>query len=293
MKLNKKVLMLSFGLASSSTSMAQTFYQCLPCPNGTYVIGGKCKYLSDFVESDFTQIASGSPGSASCPTGTLQPGWYLVKLRGGKGGDNREGKGGNGGSLQYIFYLDKVSSYMLCAGGNGDNAIGYNGGGGGGSWLKLNFDKNDYYFVSGGGAGYPKSYGGGGGGIGGGGGGGSLFASSGNGGRSGPYAGGESGANSAGYPGEGLNKGTKPSSGIAGAAGGGGGGNGVGKSLSDKGGTCPAITIKIITGYKTIGSKTANFGGHATSNITGTSSHSSNTSISGCGSSCAILYKAK
>ncbi len=332
MKLNKKLAILGVGIATSTGALAQTFYQCLPCPSGTYSSNSKCiecardyycsngtqracpsgtyappgatsccaggQYagnsscfsIADLRLSHFTQIASGGAGSASCPTGTLQPGWYLVRLRGGKGGNFSEINGGFGAILQYVFYVPSNASYQLCAGGNGssiNHGIIYGGaGGGGGSWLKLNFLNKDYYFVAGGGggAGNNKVGGGGGGGIGGGGGGGYDYVGlniAGAGGRSGPYAGG------AAYKGgQGLNNGTSNSYFYAGGAGGGGGGRSNYGSAS-----CPAITINIITGYMTTGTKTGGFGGDA--NYLGNSSHTSNTpsSIGACWGSCAILYK--
>ncbi len=329
MKLNKKLAILGLGIVSSTGALAQTFYQCMPCPAGTYASGGKCvacpegyycsdgtkracptgtysypgantccsfgQYpgnsscfgLADLTLSHFTQIASGGMGSSTCPTGTLQSGWYLVKLKGGMGS-------AEGGTLQYTFFLPSTATYQLCAGGNGGG--GKNGGGsggGGGSWLKLNFGGKDYYFVAGGGGGrggYSSSYaisfgGGGGGGIGGGGGGsGGSFSGvdSGAGGRSGPYAGGGIGGG-----GKGLNNGANAH--YSGGAGGGGGGTAFDRNGS-KGGTCSPITINIINGYKTTTTKTGNFGGDAY--VVGTSSHTSNVPhISACSSSCAILYK--
>ena len=357
MKLNKKLAILGVGLSASTGSLAQTFYQCLPCPSGTYSSNSKCiecardyycsngtqracpsgtyappgatsccaggQYagnsscfsLADLRLSHFTQIASGGAGSSSCPTGTLQPGWYLVRLRGGKGGKCGSFygcEGGNGGTLQYAFYIPATASYQLCAGGDGsvgNNPWSSSGGGAGGSWLKLNFSNKDYYFVAGGGGGGDLQ-GGGGGGIGGGGGAGASSDNiGGNGGRSGPYAGG-SGAKDAEYEwsgvnakgGQGLNNGGngwKTKYLRVGAAGGGGGGY---SDHEDYGGSCAPITINIITGYMTTGTKRGNFGGIGNGakyegtggqgGGTGKSSHSSNVpNIGACGSSCAILYK--
>ncbi len=277
MKMKKNLAMLGLGIIASSNVLASSFYQCMPCPTGSYSINGRCRYIKDLVENDFNRIANASPGSSSCPTGTLQPGWYLVKLRGGKAGGWNSAIGimyeQNEARLQYIFYLDKTSSYMLCAGGNGgwDNRLS-RGGGGGGSWLKLNFGGKDYYFVAGGGSGF-----GGGGGIGGGG---SAGSEGSDGGRSGPYAGGT-------YTGDQFGKGLNNGRTYAGiASGGGGGATGLNYLASSSAvGFCPLLTINIINEYKTTGMAIGGFGG--------STSHVSNTTISACGSSCAMLYKLK
>ena len=279
MKMKKNLAMLGLGIIASSNVLASSFYQCMPCPTGSYSINGKCRYIKDLVENDFNRIANASPGSSSCPTGTLQPGWYLVKLRGGKaGGENNAVRivyEKNEATLQYIFYLDKTSSYMLCAGGNGgwDSRLSISGGGGG-SWLKLNFGGKDYYFVAGGGSGF-----GGGGGIGGGG---SGDTQGSDGGRSGPYAG---GTYSGDQFGKGLNNG-RTFNGIGPGGGGGGGADATNyMGFYNSTGFCPSLTINIINEYKTTGMTIGGFGG--------STSHVSNTTISACGSSCAMLYKLK
>ncbi len=265
---------------------------CDYCPTGLYAGKTQCFAIANLVQSNFTQIASGGVGSSSCPTGTLQPGWYLVKLRGGQGGVAWDYTGGSGGTLQYVFYVPSNASYQLCAGGNGTR-----GGGGGGSWLKLNFSNKDYYFVAGGGGGTgggsSKGGGGGGGGIGGGGGAGYLSGRGG--GRSGPYAGGERCSGGKGL----ISNGEKSICGLYSKYPGAGGGGGGGSGASDEGtggGRGLGITINIITGYMTTGTKSGGFGGYGSNSgdgNSGKSSHSSNTSssIGACGSSCAILYK--
>ena len=332
MKLNKKLAILGVGIATSTGALAQTFYQCLPCPSGTYSSNSKCiecardyycsngtqracpsgtyappgatsccaggQYAgnsscfspSDLRLSHFTQIASGGAGSASCPTGTLQAGWYLVRLRGGKGGNGKDKDGAEGGTLQYTFFLPSTAKYQLCAGGNGTRSSTSSfGSGGGGSWLKLNFGGKDYYFVAGGGSGGGE-YGGGGGGIGAGG---NAGAHDGDGGRSGPYF----QANNVSTECSWFNKncptskcGLEDTYRTTFGCGGGGG-------YSSSPGS--PITINIINGYKTTSTINKIFGGHSIysgfSDIDtiGKSSHSSNVSsfIGACGSSCAILYK--
>ncbi len=254
---------------------------CKPCPAGKYqdkTGQSSCKTCNGIVNSsrtgcvdfnnltldNFTQIANVNPEMCAytCSTGTLQPGWYLIRLRGGKGRlsyrhvgftGKEISQGQNGANFNYVFYLPSSASYKLCLGCSGtifneiprEDKVG--GGGGGGSWLKLNFGGKDYYFVAGGGAGAyaPDDYRlggpGGGGGIGAGGGGGLADgdpqSASSPGLGSGTYRGGN-GARVTSYfsapahPGEGLNVGNDggkikdSSDGSAGASGGGGGGRG-------------------------------------------------------------------
>ncbi len=244
-----------------------------------------CTSIGEMPLDYFTQIASGTSGSSSCPTGTLQPGWYLVRLRGGSGG----GGDHDGASLKYIFYIPSTATYQICAGGDG-------GGGGGGSWLKLNFGGKDYYFVAGGASGGGRSTGettydgsGGGGGIGGGGAAGSIdFAPSG--GRSGPYEGGTTWSGAGGLYQSGRTGRSCGGFASGGSGGGGGGWGGDGSTTQHnipcEGPDAPKITINIITGYNTTGTKTGGFGDNT--------SHESNAlKIPDCGSSCAILYKLK
>ncbi len=338
MKLNKTLGILStLSLGIIPTLTKADLFQCLACPAGTYGNGTStsctpcpagqyqnatgqssckpcngivndsktgCINIGDLTLDNFTQIASGSPGSASCPTGTLQPGWYLVRLRGGAGGKGIDNFGKSGTPLQYVFYLPLTSSYILCSGGDGENTKSIIGGdgGGGGSWVKLNFGEKDYYFVAGGGgAGGSMLYspfgisfyiGGGGGGIGAGGGGGGTGYGA-NGGRSGPYTGGKSVGG-----GQGLINGNDGLEGLSFETGGSGGGGGGGSSSNSL--TSP-ITINIINGYKTTKTITQIFGGIGGgggevkfTSTSGTSSHTSNVpKIPSCGSSCAILYKMK
>ena len=42
MKFNKQMAMLGLGIIASTNVLAQTFYQCMPCPAGSYASGGKC-----------------------------------------------------------------------------------------------------------------------------------------------------------------------------------------------------------------------------------------------------------
>ncbi len=299
MKLNKKLAILGVGLTASTGALAQTFYQCLPCPAGTYSKDGQCKQcerdyycpsgskpiacpsgtysypgssvccpsgyyggntkcfrMSDLKDENFTEI--NGQASNGCRIGTLQPGWYLVKLEGGRSRGACWAASKSGAELRYVFFVPSTASYQICAGSDGDYCVGEadNGcwtpkchgasGGGGGSWLKLNFGGKDYYFVAGGARGFDigengtgndnpdeiKGGAGSGGGIGGGGGGAATLKYNGSkGGSSGPYAGGTGGTISngetfGGRGGQGLTNGHNGSSNKSYHAGGGGSGGG-------------------------------------------------------------------
>ena len=136
-----------------SNSNAQTFYQCMPCPENSKGVNGKC-YSYDDINS-YKTIANPSP--EKCSSGTLNPGEYILFLRGGKGGNagsrlsNKIGK--SGGYLAYRFTVYENSNYELCAGGNGNSDTEMGGGGGAGSWLKI----GSTYLVAGGGGGAGNS----------------------------------------------------------------------------------------------------------------------------------------
>lgn len=179
MKLRKKILLTAGLIGITTPIMAETSYQCLSCPAGTYSVAGStsitsCKSIGT-LNSIYTNRVS--PSQGSCSTGTILAGNpYRVVLRGGKGGNSNNQQGANGGFVEYEFLPNANYSYELCAGGNGGNATGSAGGGGGaGSWLKLTdkISSEEFYIVAGGGGGgaskYPsavKYSGGGGGGIG-------------------------------------------------------------------------------------------------------------------------------
>ena len=98
---------------------------CKACPTGQIVNASKtgCINIGDLTLDNFTQIASGTAGSASCPTGTLQPGWYLVRLRGGQGGAGYTA-GANGAILQNAFFIPSTEKVevlvMVVVGGEED-----------------------------------------------------------------------------------------------------------------------------------------------------------------------------
>ena len=150
---------------------------CKACPTGQIVNASKtgCINIGDFTLDKFTQIASGNK------SGTLQSGWYLIRLRGGSGGygcythhsndsayaSYRSNSGSLGGVLNYVFFLPETASYYLTLGNNGSNAVGYSsygpcqwtnisnsyGKGGSSSSLIVSFSGKNYPFVAGGGGG--------------------------------------------------------------------------------------------------------------------------------------------
>ena len=162
MKLRKKILLTAGLIGITTPIMAETSYQCLSCPSGTYSVAGStgiesCKIVGSLTASMYTKTISATQGS--CSKGTLVAGQpYRVILRGGKGGNSND-TGANGGFVEYEFIPDRLYAYELCAGSNGYsyyyNAFeGYGAGGGGaGSWIKLNDGIHDYYIAAGGGGG--------------------------------------------------------------------------------------------------------------------------------------------
>ncbi len=127
-----------------------------------------CVSADNLTLDNFTQIASGNK------SGSLQSGFYLIRLMGGTGGQGdcsvgSKGDGGSpglpGGKFNYIFYLPQSASYQLLVGNNGRNIdcfAGGNccsgGGGGTGSYLRLTFNGKDYYFAVAGGKGGGAYY---------------------------------------------------------------------------------------------------------------------------------------
>ncbi len=84
MKINKRLVMLGVGIATSTGVLAQTFYQCMPCPAGSYASGGKCvkcpagKYCPTGIASPIncelgTYAAEGSTYCQTCPAGYYCP----------------------------------------------------------------------------------------------------------------------------------------------------------------------------------------------------------------------------
>ncbi|MBD5405807.1 hypothetical protein HDR59_04660 [bacterium] len=191
--LNKKLLYITTaGLVASVFPVntdAQTFYQCMPCPIGTYSKNGKCEACplgtyststgagsclscdsTEFSNADRTRCFKindkenwntspvASPSAGKCVNYTIpKSGLYAVYLRGGNGSSGRGccncsiGNGQNGGYVAYRFVANAGTSIELCAGGNATSGIngGTAGGGGAGSWIKI----GGSYIVAGGGGG--------------------------------------------------------------------------------------------------------------------------------------------
>ena len=187
--LNKKLLYITTaGLMASAFPVntdAQTFYQCMPCPVGTYAKSGKCEACplgtyttstgtgsclscdsTEFSNADRTRCFKvndkenwntspvASPSAGKCVNYTIpKSGLYAVYLRGGHGSAGAAAchpdlDGKEGGYVAYKFIANAGTSIELCAGGNGVYH-GTGGGGGAGSWIKI----GGAYIVAGGGGG--------------------------------------------------------------------------------------------------------------------------------------------
>ena len=128
----KKLFFWIFPLLGMSVAKAETIYQCTPCPSGLSsnpgaVGSGAC--FNPVTKGGASVIFNGA-GNYS---GTLQPGWYRIAIRGANGssnscdnrhqncnaygkncttvGNNCTGSGGTGGSTYYVFYVSVAASY--------------------------------------------------------------------------------------------------------------------------------------------------------------------------------------
>lgn len=157
---------------------------CIQCPANTYAPAGSssctacgywetssagstsCTGLKYEIESTVDYVYAGF-GSKS---GTLSPGFYLIRLYGGNGGTSEVPLPnvtpyGKGAKLKYMIKVTSDTPYTIAAGENGtstyysygdssdsDGWDGYSAnatGGGGGSWAKI----GDTYYIAGGGGG--------------------------------------------------------------------------------------------------------------------------------------------
>lgn len=102
----------------SSAAGAQTIYQCQPCPNGLASQPGTISASGCFnpVSKSGSRVIFDNQSSGW--SGTLQPGWYRISLRGSSGSGASAGGGcgyvscygGNGGDMYYVFYVSSSAS---------------------------------------------------------------------------------------------------------------------------------------------------------------------------------------
>ena len=102
----------------SSAAGAQTIYQCSPCPNGLASQPGTISASGCFNPVSKSGSRVIFDNSSSGWSGTLQPGWYRISLRGSSGSGASAGGGcsyvscygGNGGDMYYVFYVSSSAS---------------------------------------------------------------------------------------------------------------------------------------------------------------------------------------
>lgn len=100
----------------SSAAGAQTIYQCKPCPNGLASQPGTISASGCFNPVSKAGSKVIFDNSSSGWSGTLQPGWYRISLRGSNGSGAGGGcgysscDGGNGGEMYYVFYVSSSAS---------------------------------------------------------------------------------------------------------------------------------------------------------------------------------------
>ncbi len=100
----------------SSAAGAQTIYQCQPCPNGLASQPGTISASGCFNPVSKSGSRVIFDNSSSGWSGTLQPGWYRISLRGSSGSGAGGGcgysscYGGNGGDMYYVFYVSSSAS---------------------------------------------------------------------------------------------------------------------------------------------------------------------------------------
>ena len=100
----------------SSAAGAQTIYQCSPCPNGLASQPGTISASGCFNPVSKSGSRVIFDNSSSGWSGTLQPGWYRISLRGSSGSGAGGGcgysscYGGNGGDMYYVFYVSSSAS---------------------------------------------------------------------------------------------------------------------------------------------------------------------------------------
>lgn len=133
----KKIFFWIFPLLGVNVAKAETIYQCMPCPSGLSSNPGAMG-----VDACFDPLTKGGSSVIYNGTGnysgTLQPGWYRVSLKGTTGdtkyisgsgscaqsrysgqsgyagyksGSGRNCSGGAGGQTYYVFYVSKTASY--------------------------------------------------------------------------------------------------------------------------------------------------------------------------------------
>ena len=189
MLLNKKFLLTAAAsvIANITPASAQTFYQCIPnaCSSGYYFNGTGCVKAgvacgANEVEKNGTCYSLNTSGNwtllynytSGQGSATLAAGWYIVSLHGGNSGTNTGRNGSNvvlpGGTVTYMFKVDKSWTFKYGVGQNGQNCSNsysgedyknvYGTGGGGGSWISV----NDQYIVAGGAGGFGYNSGAGG-----------------------------------------------------------------------------------------------------------------------------------
>lgn len=110
----KKIFFWIFPLLGMSVAKAETIYQCTPCPSGLSSNPGTIGKDNCFdpVTKAGSQVFTGTANQS----GTLQPGWYRISLRGTNGSNASaygcSGSGGAGGTTYYAFYVSVEASYL-------------------------------------------------------------------------------------------------------------------------------------------------------------------------------------
>lgn len=138
----KKIFFWIFPLLGMSVAKAETIYQCMPCPTGMSSNPGATSIDGCF--NPLTKSGSQVFTGTTSQSGTLQPGWYRISLRGENGsatkvsgsgtccrikpnvygrcvnaygvdyslsGSSTTCQGAVGGQTYYVFYVSKVASY--------------------------------------------------------------------------------------------------------------------------------------------------------------------------------------
>ena len=100
----------------SSAAGAQTIYQCQACPNGLASQPGTISASGCFNPVSKAGSKVIFDNQTSGWSGTLQPGWYRISLKGDSGSSDGGGcgyspcSGGKGGELYYVFYVSSSAS---------------------------------------------------------------------------------------------------------------------------------------------------------------------------------------